>query len=226
MEEEAVGPLNSSQREIVAAQREDLERLDRMMRDLLDLTRLEAGVTPPRFELASPECLMDAAVDAVRFQAESKGVELKCSSMTTESHNSLPSVRADSAQITRVLINLINNAIRHTPAGGVVTMSAHLEGDLIALQVQDTGCGIAKEYQARIFERFVQVPGATRGGAGLGLSIARQIVRAHEGDIRVESEPGKGSVFVITLPIVKEKEKDLKEPGAGSSAPERRHENG
>jgi NtrC-family two-component system sensor histidine kinase KinB len=199
MDEEAVGPLNAAQKEIITAQREDLERLDRMMRDLLDLTRLEAGVTPPRFELAPPSSLIDAATDAVRVQADSKGVLL-----TVDTADALPSVRVDTGQITRVLINLLNNAIRHTHSAGSVTVGAAVEADHVAFHVADTGSGIPKEYQDRIFERFVQVPGATRGGAGLGLSIARQIVKAHEGEIRVESQIGKGSRFVITLPIVRD----------------------
>ena len=213
MDEEAVGPLNAAQKEIVAAQLEDLERLDRMMRDLLDLTRLEASVTPPRFELASPRILVNAAADAVRIQAEAKGVVL-----TVDAATDLPSMRVDVGQITRVLINLVNNAIRHTPAGGAVTISAAIEGDHLTFHVVDTGGGIPTEYQSRIFERFVQVPGATRGGAGLGLSIARQIIKAHEGEIHVESEPGHGSRFVITLPIGREP--------SGSAARERRPENG
>ena len=195
MAEEAVGPLNSAQKEIVAAQSEDLERLVRMMRDLLDLTRLEAGVTPPRFELASPTSIMDAAVGAVRVQAEAKGVVLAIN----EAGRMVP-IRVDTAQMTRVLINLLNNAIRHTPGGGSVTIGASIESDQMAFSVTDTGTGIPIKYQSRIFERFVQVPGATGGGAGLGLSIARNIVRAHDGEIHVESKTGKGSRFVVTLP--------------------------
>ncbi len=197
MGEEAIGPLNAGQKEIVAAQREDLERLDRMMRDLLDLTRLEAGVTPPRFELTPPKSLIEAAVDAVRVQAESTGVLL-----TINASDALPPVRVDTGQITRVLINLLNNAIRHTPVAGAVTIGAAVDADSVTIHVTDTGSGIPAEYQQRIFERFVQVPGATRGGSGLGLSIARQIIKAHDGEICVESEIGKGSRFMITLPIV------------------------
>jgi PAS domain S-box-containing protein len=213
MAEEAVGPLNSAQKEIVSAQLEDIDRLERMMHDLLDLTKLEAGVTPPRFELSSSQSLIDGAVDAVRSQAEAKGVTLE-----QEGPDLFPSIRVDIGQMTRVLINLLNNAIRHTPAGGNVRIGAAMEGERVTIHVTDTGTGIPHEYLSRIFERFVQVPGATRGGAGLGLSIARQIISAHEGEISVASEPGKGSRFVISLPIVKEP--------AVSGVQERRPENG
>lgn len=128
-------------------------------------------------------------------QAESKGVCL-----AGDAPADLPAVRADRAQINRVLVNLINNAVRHTPEGGHIAVSARREDDNVAFRVQDTGIGIPQEYLSRIFDRFVQVPGATRGGAGLGLSIARTIVTAHGGAISAESEPGKGSTFTFTLP--------------------------
>jgi NtrC-family two-component system sensor histidine kinase KinB len=195
LEEGAVGPLTPEQKEVIAAQKEDLQRLERMMRDLLELTRLEAGVTPPRFEIAPPHELIRGAVQTVASQAEAKGLVL-----ASEVSSGLPEVRADRTQIGRVLVNLLSNAIRHTPAGGCVRVEARSEGNRVAFCVRDTGTGIPREYLPRIFERFVQVPGATRGGAGLGLSIAQTIVRAHGGEIKADSEPGKGSAFTFTLP--------------------------
>ena len=193
--EGAVGELTPEQKEVVMAQQQDLERLERLMRDLLDMTRLEAGVTPPRFEIVSPQELAQGAVASVASQAEAKGVTL-----TEEVASGLPAVRADRGQINRVLVNLLNNAVRHTPPSGQVTVRAQPEGDRVRFEVQDTGIGIPVEYLPRIFERFVQVPGATRGGAGLGLSIAKTILQAHGSDIAVQSEPGKGSVFGFALP--------------------------
>jgi signal transduction histidine kinase len=195
LEEGAVGELTPDQKAVIAAQHEDLERLERMMRDLLDITRLEAGVTPPRFAIVAPQELLEAAVQAVDAPAQAKGVTLR-----TEAPERLPSVRADRNQITRVLVNLLNNAVRHTPKGGRITLRALPDGDLVRFQVQDTGVGIPPEYLPRIFERFVQVPGATRGGAGLGLSIAQTILRAHGGEIHAESEPGRGATFTFMLP--------------------------
>lgn len=195
LQEGAVGKLTTDQKEIVAAQRDDLERLERMMRDLLDVTRLEAGVMPPRPELAAPKDLILDAVRPASAKAEAKGVLLQ-----VDAAEALPAVRADRAQIARVLINLVNNAIQHTPAGGRIVVSAQEDGARVRFAVHDTGAGIPPEYLSRIFERFVQVPGATRGGAGLGLSIVRSIVRAHGSDIEVESVPGKGSDFHFSLP--------------------------
>ena len=110
-------------------------------------------------------------------------------------------LRADPGQVGRVLVNLLNNAIRHTPPGGVVGIRVGAEKDgRVSFAVHDTGEGIPPSYQTHIFERFAQVPGATRGGAGLGLSLAQTIIRAHGGEIGVESTPGQGSTFTFTLP--------------------------
>ncbi len=198
LQEGAVGELSAAQKELVDAQREDLERLQRMMQDLLELTRLEAGITTPRQLHVAPAELVKSAANAVQNQAAQKGV-----SMQTQVAEGLQTIEADAGQIVRALINLANNAIRHTEKGGEVRLQAEQKDGKLRLSVADTGCGIPADYQERIFDRFVQVPGATRGGAGLGLSIARSIAEAHQGEICVESEPGKGSTFTLVLPMSK-----------------------
>lgn len=194
-EEGAVGELTPDQMEVVQAQREDLLRLDALLRDLLDLTRLEAGANPPRFEWIAPRELIDSAAHDVAVAARGKGVQIQ-----TFSRDDLPLVRADRVQIGRVLLNLLNNAVRHSPADGTVIVEAQ-EGEAgkITFRVKDGGAGIPVEFLGRIFERFVQVPGATGGGAGLGLPISQTIVGAHGGEIRVASEAGKGSEFWFEL---------------------------
>ncbi len=193
--EGAVGDLTPEQREIVVAQQQDLDRLEKLMRDLLDVTRLEAGSLPPRFELAAPDELVRSPVNGLTSVAAKKGVGL---SLVTGSE--LPKVRADRVQIGRVLTNLIVNAIRHTEVGGSVTVRTRPSSEGVVFEVADTGEGISEEFLGSIFERFVQVPGATQGGAGLGLSIAKHIVQAHGGSMNVESKVGKGSVFSFILP--------------------------
>lgn len=195
LQEGAAGPLTPSQIEVVASQRDDLERLERTLRDLLDLTRLEAGVEPPRFEIVPASELVEGAVAAVRAQFGVSGVELEANDLDADL-----AVRADRAQITRVLINLLHNAGRHTAPGGKVSVKICADDSLTSFRVTDTGTGIPAEYLPRIFDRFVQVPGATRGGAGLGLSIAKTIVESHRGTIRAESDIGHGSTFIFTLP--------------------------
>jgi len=198
LREGVAGPLTPEQAEVIETQHEDLERLERLMRDLLDVTKLEAGASPPRLEEISVESLAKHPVDNLKIQARKKGVDLELVLAAN-----LPTVHADQLQIGRVLTNLIANAIRHTQPGGSVTVRARSTENEVILSVEDTGEGIPEEYRKRIFDRFVQVPGATQGGAGLGLSIARNIVQAHGGDMTVESQVGKGSAFIFTLPIKK-----------------------
>jgi PAS domain S-box-containing protein len=207
LDEGALGPLSPEQKDVVNAQKDELQRLDRMMRDLLDIARLEAGVTPPRFEIVAPSDLAHSAMQSVSSQAEAGGVIL-------ESHMpaNMPAVRADRAQISRVLVNLLNNAVRHTPHGGHVNLEATVAGSQVEITVRDTGPGIPPEYLPRIFERFVQVPGTTRGGAGLGLAIAQTIVRAHGSLIQARSQLGKGSEFSFSLPTPEER-RDQRWPG-------------
>lgn len=195
LEEGAAGELTEKQQDIVATQLDDLQRLDKLMKDLLDTNRLESGVTAPRFETISAGKLIGAALDSVTKQAAAKGIIL-----TSDVPEDQPEVRADRAQIARVLVNLLDNAVRHTPSGGRITVSARRLDRKIEFAVEDTGAGIPPEYLPRIFERFVQVPGTTGGGAGMGLSIAQTIVKAHGSEIQVESELGKGSRFTFTLP--------------------------
>lgn len=198
LEEGAVGPLSDDQLEVVRAQREDLTRLDALLRDLLDVTKLEAGATPPRFEWIAPRELIEAAAKGIASQASAKSVQLH-----TFSRADLPLVRADRAQIGRVLSNLLNNALRHTHSGGEIKIEAEAHtresGNSVIFRVRDNGEGIPAEFLGRIFERFAQVPGATRGGAGLGLPISQTILGAHAGQITVQSELGKGSAFEFAL---------------------------
>jgi NtrC-family two-component system sensor histidine kinase KinB len=204
--EGAAGDLAPAQREIVVVQQEDLERLEKLMRDLLDVTRLEAGSTPPRLELLSPEDLVKSPVSGISAVAQAKEIALNI-----RIESGLPKVRADRVQIGRVMTNLMANAIRHTSPGGSVTISASGSSEGVTFQIADTGEGIPHEYLGSIFERFVQVPGATQGGAGLGLSIAQHIVQAHGGVMTVESQVGKGSVFSFTLPsesVAEDREED------------------
>jgi signal transduction histidine kinase len=135
------------------------------------------------------------AVDEFKADAVAKGVIL-----TAEVPIHQMSVLADHDRIGHVFSNLIGNAVRHTPKGGSITLGAETIDGSVRFTVADTGTGVPKEYQARIFERFYRVPESGHKGTGLGLYIAKEIVRAHGGEIGAESEPGKGSRFWFTLP--------------------------
>lgn len=190
----AVGELTPAQLEVVNTQLEDLERLHRTMQELLDLTRLEGKAAQPKLAPIGPKSLLDAAYNAVKAKATDKSVEL-----TVTASDDLPQVVADQGQITRVLINLADNAVRHTPSNGSVHLTALATPDGVEFTVGDTGQGIPKEYLSRVLERFVQVPGATQGGAGLGLAIAQAILKAHGTHMIVQSTVGEGSKFSFTL---------------------------
>jgi NtrC-family two-component system sensor histidine kinase KinB len=192
--EEAAGELNPKQIEILSACREDCERLDKLMRDLLDLSKIEAGENQPQLVRLSARSLLANAAEDLRPQVESKGLTFQL-----DSPNNLPEVMVDRSQIERVLNNLVVNAIRYTKQGEI-KVSSELRGSFIAVSISDTGTGIPQEYLPHIFDKFVQVPGAATGGAGLGLAISRLIVEAHGGQISVQSEVTHGSTFTFTLP--------------------------
>lgn len=194
LQQGALGELNDSQRQVVDMQLDDLGRLQKLMQDLLDVTKLESGLVRSHRTNVPVEELIKAPIEGLRSQAESKRIALVGVGIEGSGE-----VYADRGQVGRVLTNLISNAIRHTPEGGTITVSAMPAEDEVTFAVGDTGEGIPEGYLATIFDRFVQVPGATQGGAGLGLSIAGNIVRSHGGRIWAESKLGQGSKFFFTI---------------------------
>ncbi|MEP6742248.1 MAG: ATP-binding protein [bacterium] len=194
--EGAVGELTDKQSEVLAACRQDCERLDKLMRDLLDLSKLEAGESQPKLEAVRARDLINSAVEGLRPQVEAKGLELR-----VDVPVQLPSVLADRTQVERVISNLVINAIRYTRQGEI-RISAELRDHQVAVSVCDTGNGIPPEYLPHIFDKFVQVPDAPTGGAGLGLAISKTIVEAHGGQISVQSALGHGTTFTFTLPVI------------------------
>jgi signal transduction histidine kinase len=193
--EGAVGELNDKQTEVLTACREDCERLDKLMRDLLDLSRIEAGESQPELKTVRTREFIINATGDLRAQVESKGLAFRVLVPV-----GLPDVRIDPSQIERVLANLVVNAIRYTKQGEI-TIGAGTRGNVVAVSVSDTGTGIPPEYLPHIFDKFVQVPGAATGGAGLGLAISRLIIEAHHGQISVQSQLDHGSTFTFTLPV-------------------------
>ena len=194
--EQAWGPLNPKQTELLSIARDDSQRLLRTLLTLLDLTRFESSALGMRFESAPPHELVAAALEEVRATASNAGV-----TVATEVEPALPAVQVDRERIRHVLTNFLTNAIKFSPRGGKVLVRARRKNSEIYFGVADRGPGVAQEYQSRIFEKFFRIPDAPHAGAGLGLSIAREFVRAHDGRIGVASEPGKGSEFYFLLPI-------------------------
>ncbi|HEY6404140.1 MAG TPA: ATP-binding protein, partial [Blastocatellia bacterium] len=196
---DAAGELNDKQKDILYACREDSERLEKLMRDLTDLSRIESGEAAPRLAPVNVGEAIQSAVETFRLRAEAKDQTLK-----TEIEPALPLLNADAEQIKRVLDNLLSNAIRYTPRGGEIRIKAARREDYLAISVADTGHGIPPEYLSRLFQRFLSVPGAQPGSTGLGLAISKRLVEAHGGQISAWSEVGRGTTITFTLPIAHE----------------------
>ncbi len=194
--EERVGPLTAKQAELVTAARDESERLDRIIADLLDLGRMESGRDELDLTAARADRLAGEAVAAVRAAFHDKGVAVEA-----DVPADVPAVRVDPARVGHVFANLLANALRFTAPGGRVRVAAAVDGPgRVRFAVEDTGVGIPAEYLPRLFDRFFRVPGqAAETGAGMGLAIAREIVRAHGGDIDVASDVGRGTRFGFTL---------------------------
>jgi signal transduction histidine kinase len=193
--QELVGPLTDKQADLMAAAREDCERLQAIVDDLLDLSRIQSGRMSLQLERLDAASVLATAAAALRPSADAASVELAVAGLDAPL-----AVEADPERVQLVLSNLLSNAIRHTGAGGRVDASAAVAGPgEVRFEVRDTGEGIAREHLERIFDKFYRVPGGRSEGVGLGLYIAREIVHAHGGELGVESEPGKGSRFWFTL---------------------------
>lgn len=175
----------------------EIDNLTQLVNELLELSRIESGKVPLSFHRIQPCDLLSPATERMSLQAERAGLEL-----TLDCQRELPAVFADPDRITQVLINLIHNAVKFTPPGGKITVSAYEDGDHIVFYVRDTGVGIARKDLSRIFERFYKADRArTGGGTGLGLSIARHMIESHGGYIWAESEEQVGSTFYFSLPV-------------------------
>jgi NtrC-family two-component system sensor histidine kinase KinB len=198
--EEAVGPLNPKQIELLLAARQDSDRLLGIVNDLLDLTRIEQGRVSLDLKTVSPSEFVGESIDRFSSRAEDAGVDLR-----REASSDLPKVRADPDRVAHVFDNLLANALAHTPRGGKVTLGAVADpigNGFVRFHVTDSGVGIPAEHLSRIFDKFYRVPGSpSKGGAGLGLAIAREIVTAHGGQIEAKSVPHAGTTFTFTLPI-------------------------
>ena len=195
--EESIGEINSKQSELLIAARDDSERLLTMINDLLDLARLEAGTEYMMIEPRTPGDMVNSAIADSKDIADRNRIRL----VPVLAEEALPLVAVEWQQISHVFSNLIHNAVKHSKPGEEVIVKAMREDGGVRFSVSDKGPGIPTKYQPYLFEKFYRVPGAERTGAGLGLSIAREIVRAHHGSIGVKSAPGQGTEFYFDLPF-------------------------
>ena len=200
------GEVTDLQRDFLGTVKQQTTRLQALIGDLLEFSRLESGQIKLRISQASLYDLALSVVDKLNPLA-SEG-QLTLSSWVPADL----AAEADAGRIEQVLTNLVGNAIKFTPAGGVITIEGKDLGDEIMISVRDTGIGIPEEERERVFDRFYQVDsGSTRPykGTGLGLTICKHIVEHHRGRIWVESNGSQGSLFSFSLPKVQPEEEDL-----------------
>jgi signal transduction histidine kinase len=202
LEESLQDRLDDSERQTLSESIAACKRLIRMVNSMLDISQIESGKMKMDFAPSDLRRLVNGVAALFQQEARARRLHLRAE---------LPSrplrVELDPERIEQVLINLVGNARKFTPAGGsiVIRVRHHPELRQVEISVQDSGVGIAPEDQARIFDEFSQVRQAhttsTRDGSGLGLAIAKRIVEAHHGQLRVASTPGQGSTFSFTLPL-------------------------
>jgi two-component system phosphate regulon sensor histidine kinase PhoR len=192
----------------------EVDALSQMVSELLELARIESGRVPLNMQPVSPSLVVKNAVERLRLQAERANLEI-----ILECADDLPEILADPPRLEQVIVNLLHNAIKFTPTGGTIHLTARQEDidiqshpsqgeedmpakDVLIFSVRDTGIGIQSDDLPRIFERFYKADRArSSGGTGLGLAIARHTVEAHGGKIWAESKEGLGSTFYFYIPL-------------------------
>lgn len=180
---------------------QEADRLQRLVNDIQELSRVEAGAFEMAVEAIEPANLVQTAVRRVESEFKRKNIAL-----TTSLASNLPAIQGDPDRLLQVLINLLSNAGQYTPAGGEVQLQVSLEGNEVVITVRDNGIGIPPEHLPHLFTRFYRVDKSRSrqagGGSGIGLTIARRLVEAHGGRIWAESDgSGRGSTFAVALPI-------------------------
>ena len=205
------GPVSEIQQEFLNLVQFSTRRLSSLINDMLDVSRIESGRITMRQESVDYVPLVEQTIRMMQNEAEQKQITLsvRIFGPTADGDDGeeteLPPVIGDSDRITQVLVNLLSNGIKYTPTGGEVTLSVEYEGEFVTTCVSDTGIGISREDQSKLFQKFFRADNSTTrevGGTGLGLAITQAVLEKLHGSIWVESAPQKGSRFFFTLPTV------------------------
>lgn len=188
-------PAGGREQDLMRTVDEEMHRLVQLIDDLLNFSRYQNGVQTLQRTPQDPAGLIQDALQRCADEAQEREVAL-----VSETHEALPAINVDAEQVSRLLDNLLSNALRYSNPGGTVRLQARRSGEQVIVSVQDAGEGIPFGQQSRIFEPFVQV-GRRKGGVGLGLALAREIVQLHGGQLKVDSSPGEGALFYFSLPV-------------------------
>ncbi|HEX2696882.1 MAG TPA: ATP-binding protein, partial [Anaerolineales bacterium] len=198
---ERVGPLNEQQQEFLHRVKTSVQNITTLVNDLLDLGRLEAGFDARR-ETVQLESVLQYSMGLFDSLVQKKNIHLH-----KEIADHLPPLRANPIRIRQMIDNLVSNAIKYTPEGGEIHIILQAEDDQIIFQVSDSGPGIPRDEQARIFEKFYRASNVSEvKGTGLGLAIVKSIVDSHHGRVWVESVVNQGASFFVVLPAYEQKE--------------------
>lgn len=187
------GTLNEAQKQLVESIEDDTNRLLKIIGELLNMAQVETGNIQLNINHVTPSHIIDLAVNAVHSLAEQKQVKLQI-----DLSDNMPYVNADLDKTVWVIVNLLTNAIRYSPNGGIINVTAAVKEKHVHFRIKDSGPGIDEKYISRVFERYFKVPG-TKGGTGLGLAISKEFIEAQGGEIWVESKMGSGALFHLTL---------------------------
>jgi signal transduction histidine kinase len=202
--------LPLEQKDLLEKAYQSNERMILLIKDLLDVTKLEEGKYIFSFSLEDLEEITQEVIDSYQKVIQKKNLKFEFQKPIDEK---LPKVKVDREKIKLAIENLIDNAIKYTPAGGKVTVSLESDKLKLELRVEDSGIGIAKNQQERVFSKFFRTSKAMQmepDGSGLGLYLAKNIIEAHKGEIGFQSKEGQGSIFWFTLPL-KEKFEEILE---------------
>jgi signal transduction histidine kinase len=189
------GEIDERQKGPLGMIRRNVERLLRLVTDILDISKIEAGEMKLKIEQVDVASLVSEIIHDYEIEIKQKQFTVR-----TDFQNDLGLVQADKDKLSEVIINLLNNAIKYTPSGGNILIKLASDENGIRFEISDNGQGIAKENLEKIFDKFERVTAEKQEGTGLGLPIARDIILLHKGKLWVESELGKGSKFIFTLP--------------------------
>ena len=197
--ERMYGELNARQENYIRNIQASGKHLLSLINDILDLSKIEAGHMELDVATVHVPSVLQNALMLMRERAQRQNIALSCNVDTR-----IADIPADERKFKQIILNLLSNAVKFTPQGGRVDVDARLLNGHLEVSVKDTGVGIAREYQQAVFEEFRQVGGSGSGaheGTGLGLALARRFAELHGGAIRLESEPGKGSTFTVSIPV-------------------------
>jgi signal transduction histidine kinase len=193
-----VGKLSEKQMELITSMKSDYDRLNSLVKEILELSRIESGGIKLDFKPININLLLKECIKSFSLQCKEKNIILQYFG-----NGDLPIISADYDYLHRAISNFIGNSIKFTDKGGEISVNAIAEELNLVISISDTGQGISPEFIDKIFDKFVQVSGSKPGSVGLGLTIAKEIVELHQGSINVWSKPGKGSKFEIKIPLLK-----------------------